>query len=255
MAAVTPCAAVRPRLPHPGKVLLFAVLSLTDLAFTWFLVENGRGQFYESNPVAAWCLHGQGWLGLAAFKALAVLLTLGAVLAIARRCSRTAGRVLVMACATVAAVVLYSGYLHRASAASIDILRSEERNFEQLCDELARTRDLPGVIDRVVGDLAHGRRTLAEAVDELEPAARTPRQSWLKGLRVRFGDLPDRQVLAAFLIHRCVRAHKDNPRVAQELGRRLAEEYAAVFGTRLPMHCLHQPTPRQPVPEGLLAAR
>src|SRR5262245_24294528 len=49
MGCVSACARVLLRLPHPRKLLLFALLSAADLALTWALIQHGRGQFYEGN--------------------------------------------------------------------------------------------------------------------------------------------------------------------------------------------------------------
>src|SRR5262245_42806460 len=61
MGCVSSCAHVFLRLPHPRKLLLFALLSVADLTLTWALIQYGRGQFYEGNPVAAWFLRSGGW--------------------------------------------------------------------------------------------------------------------------------------------------------------------------------------------------
>src|SRR5262249_41553021 len=57
-----------PRIPHCRKLLLFLLLSLTDLWLTWFLVQRSDGAVYEGNPVAAWWLSRYGLPGLALFK-------------------------------------------------------------------------------------------------------------------------------------------------------------------------------------------
>ena len=99
------------RLAHSKKQLSFVLLSLADLTLTWALIRDGSGSVYESNPVAAWCLHGHGWAGLAVFKSLMVLASGGLSEIISRYRPRTGGRVLVLGCVVTGAVVLYSGYL------------------------------------------------------------------------------------------------------------------------------------------------
>jgi hypothetical protein len=106
------------RLEHTGKQLSFVLLSLADLTMTWALIRDGLGSIYESNPVAAWCLHGFGWTGMAAFKALMVLASGGLSEVISRYRPRTGGRVLVLGCILTASVVLYSGYLYLTVTAS-----------------------------------------------------------------------------------------------------------------------------------------
>ena len=100
------------RLEHTGKQLSFVLLSLADLTMTWALIRDGLGSVYESNPVAAWCLHGYGWAGIAVFKALMVLVSGGLSEVISRYRPRTGGRVLALGCILTASVVLYSGYLY-----------------------------------------------------------------------------------------------------------------------------------------------
>jgi uncharacterized protein DUF5658 len=106
------------RLEHTGKQLSFVLLSLADLALTWALIRDGLGSVYESNPVAAWCLQGYGWAGMAAFKALMVLASGGLSEVISRYRPRSGGRVLVLGCFLTASVVLYSGYLYLTVAAT-----------------------------------------------------------------------------------------------------------------------------------------
>src|SRR6516164_11334440 len=100
------------RLEHTGKQLSFVLLSLADLTMTWALIRDGLGSVYESNPVAAWCLHRYGWAGMAVFKALMVLASGSLSEVISRSRPRTGGRVLVLGCIITASVVLYSGYLY-----------------------------------------------------------------------------------------------------------------------------------------------
>ena len=78
----------------------------------WALIGDGLGSVYESNPVAAWCLQGYGWAGMAVFKALMVLASGGLSEVISRYRPRTGGRVLGLGCIITASVVLYSGYLY-----------------------------------------------------------------------------------------------------------------------------------------------
>jgi hypothetical protein len=106
------------RLEHTGKQLSFVLLSLADLTMTWALIGDGLGSVYESNPVAAWCLQGYGWAGMAVFKAVMVLASGGLSEVISRYRPRTGGRVLALGCIITASVVLYSGYLYLTVPAS-----------------------------------------------------------------------------------------------------------------------------------------
>jgi hypothetical protein len=99
---------------------------------------------------------------------------------------------------------------------------------------MSRAFALHSLVDRLGGDLAAGRHTLPGAVAELEPAARAGKQSLLKGLQVRFGDLPDRQALAACLMVRSVISLRDDPQGVRQLGQRLDGEFRSLFGARVP---------------------
>jgi hypothetical protein len=73
-----------------GKLLRFALLSLSDLGLTWLLLQRGGSRLYESNPVAAWRLAAHGWPGRAAFKAATVGAVAGLAVWIARHRPRRA---------------------------------------------------------------------------------------------------------------------------------------------------------------------
>src|SRR5262245_36528876 len=105
-------------LPHPGKQLLFILLSLADLALTGWLLGRPGAEVYEANPVARWWLAHYGWPGFAGFKAAVVGLVIALSAVIARSRPRAAGRVLGLGCAGLAAVVLYSAALCPAAARS-----------------------------------------------------------------------------------------------------------------------------------------
>src|SRR5262249_38923004 len=112
--------------PHSGKQFLFVLLSVADLALTWWLLAHSRGQVYEANPVARWWLQQQGWLGLALFKVGVVFLVVGLVVVIARSQPRTAGCVLGLGCVVLALVVLHSTALCRT------VLRSPQKEHADM---------------------------------------------------------------------------------------------------------------------------
>src|SRR5260370_38691788 len=91
-----------------GRFARFAVLGLTDLDLTCYLLRTSSGQFYESIPVACWWLARWGWAGLAGFKLAVVLLVIVAVNRAARHRPRTAACVLSFACGATAVVIGYS---------------------------------------------------------------------------------------------------------------------------------------------------
>ncbi|MBX9627994.1 MAG: DUF5658 family protein [Gemmataceae bacterium] len=87
---------------------VFVALSATDFVQTYALIETGGGAVYESNPVAGRWLEQYGWVGLAAYKAAAVLVVAGAVVVLAGRSRRAATGVAAVACAAVLGVTVYS---------------------------------------------------------------------------------------------------------------------------------------------------
>ncbi|HET6573349.1 MAG TPA: DUF5658 family protein [Fimbriiglobus sp.] len=90
---------------------LFALLSVTDFVQTYALIADSDGGVYEANPVANAWLEQHGWGGLAAFKAGAVAVFVGAAaLLLVRRPNAGAG-VMALGCAALFAVTVYSGQL------------------------------------------------------------------------------------------------------------------------------------------------
>jgi hypothetical protein len=57
---------------HTLRLGLFGVLSFLDLGLTYRLIKAGGGAVYESNPIANEWLQRFGWMGLAAFKIMAM---------------------------------------------------------------------------------------------------------------------------------------------------------------------------------------
>jgi hypothetical protein len=223
-------------LPHPVMQLSFVLLSLADLALTWTLIHNGSGSIYESNPVAAWCLRCQGWIGLAIFKAVMVLSILALSVVISRCRPRLGGRVLALGCGVTASVVLYSGYLcfdvasaEPPAAEPIVLARSHriERDSERLHHFLHLENEL-------AGKLADGRCDLSEALATYEPAAKEQNLTWLKGLSLSAGVGSDREGLAIRLMSVCVAKRSGRPQAARELAARLIDEYSSLFGTPPP---------------------
>jgi hypothetical protein len=87
---------------------VFAGLSVADFLLTWWLISSTGGIVYESNPLAGWLLNRYGWLGLAAFKAVAVSAVVGSAAALCLRRRPAGEHVLTFACSATGAVVLYS---------------------------------------------------------------------------------------------------------------------------------------------------
>lgn len=93
---------------HLRKLLLFKILSLTDLLLTLHLLHDGSGAVYESNPIAGLWLDWYGWLGLVIFKVAMILMVASLCVFISLYQPHTGGRLLWFACCTLAVVVLYS---------------------------------------------------------------------------------------------------------------------------------------------------
>ncbi len=126
-----------------AKQSLFALLSLADLALTWWLLEQSDGQVYEANPLAGWLLAHAGWGGLACFKAAIVLLVLGLAALISRRRPAAADRVLNFACAAMSLVVLYS----TALCGSTPAIAEQALLARRTCP--CEARDIPALAARL----------------------------------------------------------------------------------------------------------
>jgi hypothetical protein len=215
---------------HSGKQILFALLSAADLALTWALIAHGRGLVYEGNPVAAWVLHGHGWVGLAAYKLATVGLALALTAAVACYRPHVAGRLLAAACTAAAVVVGYSGYLGLASTSPLALLRDAEQNSVHCAQALDRMHELHRFRDRLTGDLARG-GSLGNAVAVMEPAApRLIQPRALAILRRANEDRPLRECLALMLMGHAADVLMERPEEMLRLAERLDAEFRAAFG-------------------------
>jgi hypothetical protein len=227
MAPVSPCARALPRLPHPGKHLLLALLGLADLALTWALIRHGLGMVYEANPVAAWCLRQHGWAGLASLKVASLLAGSGLCVVISWRRPRAAGHVLALGCAATAAVVLYSGHLAVACSGPLARLRDGQDEGARLDRMGAEVQEFSRCQDRLADDLAAGRLGLTEAVAELGRAARARDEQVLRSMRA-FDPAPSAdQSLALRLLRLALHRHGPSNRA---LAGRLEGEFGSLFG-------------------------
>lgn len=89
-------------------LVLFGLLSVTDLCLTWMLIRHSGGRVYESNPLAHAWLAGYGWHGLIGFKSATVLVFATVVLVLLRYRPRAGLALVTFACLAVGWVVLYS---------------------------------------------------------------------------------------------------------------------------------------------------
>jgi hypothetical protein len=219
------------------KLLLFACLSLADLGLTWHLLAHGEGQVYEGNPLAHWWLAHYGWPGLTCFKVALALLVVGLTLAIAGQRPQAAGRVLLLSCAILAAVVLYSSLLAVAVAApsvAPGLLDAE------MAAQSTRTRDLDRQLqqvevyhqfrERLSDDLIARRRTLPEAASLLADFARQRKPDWLGGLGRFYPGRCEQACVAACLVDDTLFRLQDGDPAAEETARRLVSDYRACYG-------------------------
>jgi hypothetical protein len=94
-----------------GSLIIYAVLSATDLILTWILLNQSGGKIKEGNPIADAWLAAYGWAGLIVYKVLGLFLVATVVIFISRRQPKTGKRVLGVAICALVVVTLYSYYL------------------------------------------------------------------------------------------------------------------------------------------------
>jgi hypothetical protein len=186
-------------LPH-RRLVLFLFLNLLDLVLTWQLIEQGRGQVYEGNPLASWLLTRWGWPGLTTFKLGAVLLVGSIALIIARNRPRTGGRVLSFGCSALFLVLLYSSSV----AACIDNAPPgddpEQQKKQWLDGERSRSDAYRSLRRQLADDLLAGRCTLSEATAQLAASERGRDPRWLETLHKLYPERPYEDCLAANLV-------------------------------------------------------
>jgi hypothetical protein len=93
------------------RIVIFILLSAADLALTSVLIQNSRGNIYESNLIAAEWLMRFGWGGLAVFKLTDSFLVVGICGLLALHDPRVASRVATVGCLALGGVVIYSSFL------------------------------------------------------------------------------------------------------------------------------------------------
>jgi hypothetical protein len=230
---------MRTPIPHPGKQLLFALLSVADLSLTWWLLNHSDGYVGEGNPVARWWLERHGWLGLAGFKAAGVLLVAALAAVISRRRPRAGGRVLALGCAALAGVVLFSASLCGRMPELVAAWRAEdERELaefnRQTREEFRRREAYQALVREVDEGLASGAYTLREAVGRVGSSEGGRDPVRLRRLRHLHPGRPAPECLAASLILYAVSSRATDPAAARRLARRLEREFRSTFGTPPP---------------------
>jgi hypothetical protein len=92
-------------------LVLYVVLSITDLVQTYVLIRGSGGLVYEANPVAGVWLRRYGWLGLVAFKAGAMFIFAASVALLARYRPQAGAWVVMLGCLILVLVTIYSRQL------------------------------------------------------------------------------------------------------------------------------------------------
>ena len=115
----------------------FILASVLDFGMTFILLTRDEDQatrFRESNPVALFFLNHWGIKGLFAFKLVIVLIVVAICQIIAHHKLILAQRVLYLSTAIVAAVVIYSMFLHKAHSTT-DSTKHEQHQvtWKQRC--------------------------------------------------------------------------------------------------------------------------
>jgi hypothetical protein len=231
-------AAMRHLTPHPGKQLLFALLSAADLVLTWWLLDHSGGLADEANPIARWWLLHYGWLGLACFKAALVLLVLLLTAVISPSRSRAAGRLLALGCAALGIVVAWSSTLCLRAPASGELTAAqleENEDFKQKArEELRHRHTWRALLENVRDDLVAQRCTLTQAVGRLASPSQTRNHAWLQTLPIWPSSGSLEECLAVFLLSHLAIVLQHRQQTAWEVVLRLESEFHSRFGHPAP---------------------
>ena len=213
------------------------VLSLCDLALTWWLLERSGRSVSEGNPVADWWLSRYGWFGLAGFKAGVVFIVVLLTGIIARQRPRAAGNLLAFACTVLTAVVVHGTVLGQTAPASCELPEDINRGLEEMNVQTRRvaqgTKGYTEFLDRMVGQVAGGELTLAEALQRLMKWDRNRDPGRQRTLRSVFRGRSMEEALARQML-----SFIEELGVVPSVEYRLRLEYEALFGA--------DPTAQQP---------
>lgn len=243
---------------HPRKQVLFAALSVADFALTWWLIERSEARAYEANPIAGWWLAQFGWIGLACFKLAVVCLILGLASLISRFRPLTAGRVLRLGCACLAAVVLYSVALGgRACWASEETTACHNAELEATNREVLdyhRARDsMRTLLAQLEREILAERHTLPQAAAQLQEHQGTDPDR-LRTLELNYPDVPLEQRFACWIITRLMAPRAKDSVATRLLAGRLEGEFRSGYGVPTPPSLHRQtgkifPLPGEPTEE------
>jgi hypothetical protein len=178
-------------LRHRRRLCCFVLLSVADLLLTCWLLSQDGSTVYEGNPLAEWWFRRHGWLGLVGFKTAAMLSVVGLTVAISLSRPRAAGGVLLFACAVLAGVVLYSGWLAGFGAAGAErdlgeelgALRAKGRHLDE---EIHAQQAYAAASEPFCRDLIAGREKLSEAAAALARSESLRQRQWRGQLQKLF---------------------------------------------------------------------
>jgi hypothetical protein len=221
------------RTAHRGGQLLFVLLSLADLALTWWLLGRPDGEVYEGNPVARyWLLH-HGWLGLACFKGAQVLLVLLLAATVARWRPRAGRRVLTFGCAALALVVLYSASLCRAVARQDREVAAARAHSWALDGQIRETAAYQAALAELAEDLRAGRCTLHQAAERAAATEKGRDPAWRQALAALYPGRAPEECFAANVICHAMWSRLP-PSGARALARKLEREFQLTYGSTPP---------------------
>jgi hypothetical protein len=230
----------------------FLALSVMDLCLTWNLLELRGARFYEANPIAAAVLAHGGWWGLAMYKLLCAGTVLTAAALLARWRPRAARKVLVVACAVVAAVVGYSLWLVAGDHQIDAELARAERQGKLLEARFEEQKKYSAKLRQLAGEIVAGRSSLRQATHALlADLAVLHYFDPLPTLRVVHHDLDDDDAcLTAQLVRAAGLAVSEGSQDTRPL-MRLAKEFTWLYHVPLPDSAreTYYPEPGRSAPE------
>jgi hypothetical protein len=213
------------------KLILFALLSACDFIITYSLLSHSDGEVYETNPLANQWLQANGWVGLAAFKAL-IVFTVGVIATyVYYRRPRTAHDLLALACGAVVVAVV-SGMticITTTGKAAANERGNATRNLPRPePGEKELPLDYNTLLDIAASKLATKKTDLNRAVELLHKSSKANDAKWIESLRKAYPGLEDRSLLAADLIQHSVGLRIRTP-IAKDLAERLEKEFVALY--------------------------
>lgn len=213
------------------KLVAFALLSASDFLITYLLLSLSHGTVYEANPLANHWLQQNGWLGLAAFKAVLVFFVMAIATCAYYRRPRLSHDLLAISCGAVIVAVLTgtSIAIGLAGTPSVEESHFPNRRTETQHQTHAYEQDYSLLLDELARDLTVRRIDLRSAVIVLQRSDLATNEQWLASLRQAYPGIEDRALLAADIVQ-----HAVNMRVRSEsalpLAKQLEIEFKELYG-------------------------